>query len=132
MDLNQELLAKAEEARSAEELLALAKENGIEMTEDSAKELYERMNASGELSDDELDSVSGGGCKKNGSNKLYFTDCPICHAQMEITNYIVASFDHDYDGLYGSPCHNCGRSWGLRIKNGLIYNKDLIYDPREG
>ena len=132
--MNNELIAKAAEAKSAEELLALAKENGIEMTEDNAKEIYERMNASGELSDDELDSVSGGGCKKATDKRklVYFTDCPICHAQMEITPYIVASFDRDYDGLYGTPCPNCGRSWGLRIINGLIYNKNLIYDPREG
>ena len=57
--MNKELIAKAKEAKSAEELLALAKENGIEMTEEQAKELYELLQ-SGELSDDDLDGVAGG------------------------------------------------------------------------
>ena len=37
MELNKELLAKAKEAKTPEELLALAKENGMELTEESAK-----------------------------------------------------------------------------------------------
>ena len=51
-----ELFEKAKEAKSAEELLSLAKENGMELTDKS-----------GELSDEELDNVAGGGChKKDG------------------------------------------------------------------
>lgn len=43
------------------ELLALAKENGIEMTEEQAKEYFAKLNTkTGELADDELDNVSGG------------------------------------------------------------------------
>ena len=45
MDINQELIAKAKEAASAEEIIALVKENGMEMDEDSAKELFERIHA---------------------------------------------------------------------------------------
>ena len=43
-----ELIEKAKSAKTPEELLALAKENGIE------------------LSDDELDNVAGGGCYSSG------------------------------------------------------------------
>ena len=57
-----ELIEKAKQAKSAEELLALAKENNIELTEDEAKEYFEWLNKQGELSDEELDNVSGGGC----------------------------------------------------------------------
>ena len=60
--MNSELIAKAKEAKSAEELLAMAKENDIEITGEQAKEYYDRLHASGELADDELDSISGGGC----------------------------------------------------------------------
>ena len=60
--MNSELIAKAKEAGSAEELLAMAKENDIELTGEQAKEYYDRLHASGELSDDELDNVAGGGC----------------------------------------------------------------------
>ena len=34
MEMNKELLAKAKEMKTPEELMALAKENGIEMTEE--------------------------------------------------------------------------------------------------
>ena len=55
-----ELIEKAKQAKSAEELTALAKENSIELSEDKAKEYFERLNNSGELSDEELNNVSGG------------------------------------------------------------------------
>lgn len=57
-----ELYEKAGQAKSVEEILALAKEKGIELSEDDARTYFERQNKSGELSDDELDNVSGGGC----------------------------------------------------------------------
>ena len=55
-----ELILKAKEAKSVEELLALARENNIELTEEQAKECYDRLNSIGELSDDELEKVAGG------------------------------------------------------------------------
>ena len=57
-----ELIEKARHAKSIEELLALAEENGITLTEDEAKAYFAQLHKSGELSDDELDSVAGGGC----------------------------------------------------------------------
>lgn len=61
MELNKELAAKAKEAKTPEELMALAKEAGIELTEESAASLFERLNSeASELSDSELDNVSGG------------------------------------------------------------------------
>lgn len=61
MEMNKELLAKAKEAKAPEELLALARENGVELTEESAKAYFARLHPqAGELSDSELDNVSGG------------------------------------------------------------------------
>ena len=60
--LTQELIEKAKLAKSAEELIALAKENGIELTEEEANTYFAQLNPKkGELGDDELDSVAGGG-----------------------------------------------------------------------
>ena len=59
--LTPEVLEKAKLAKSPEEILALAKENGAELTEESAKAYFAKLHKSGEVSDDELDSVSGGG-----------------------------------------------------------------------
>lgn len=61
-DFTPELIEKAKQAKSAEELAALAKENGIDISDDEAEEYFERLNKSGELSDEELDGVAGGGC----------------------------------------------------------------------
>ena len=61
MELTKELVAKAKEAKTSEELMALAKEAGIELTEESAALAFEQLNSkTGELSDSELDNVSGG------------------------------------------------------------------------
>ena len=65
-----ELIAKAKAAKSAEELLALAKENNVEMTEEQAKIYFEQLNANGTVSDEELDAVVGGGsCPNNGEEE---------------------------------------------------------------
>ena len=61
MEMNKELLAKAKEAKTPDELMSLANENGIELTAESAASYFERLNSkTGELSDSELDNVSGG------------------------------------------------------------------------
>ena len=53
-----------------EELIALAKENGVEIAPEKAEELFEQMNANGELSDEELDQVSGGDLKDKLKKKI--------------------------------------------------------------
>ena len=63
---NKELLEKARQANSPEELLAFAKENNVELTQEQAEAYFEQMNKSGELADDELDNVAGGTCYKGG------------------------------------------------------------------
>ena len=63
INLNEEVLAKAKQAKSVEELVTLAKESGIEMTAEQVQDLFARLNQeSGELEDDELNNVAGGGC----------------------------------------------------------------------
>lgn len=63
----EELILKAKAVQNSEELLALAKENGVELTEESAAAYFEQLNKKGELTDDELGNVSGGGCHHNGA-----------------------------------------------------------------
>ncbi len=61
MNLNDGMLEKAKNAKSAEELFKLAKENGIELTNEEAKTYFAKLNAKeGELADDELGNVAGG------------------------------------------------------------------------
>ena len=78
MEMSKELVTKAKEAKNPEELMALAKENGVELTEESAKAYFEQLNPkTGEVSDDELNNVAGGGCH-NGDGRMITTvlnDC---------------------------------------------------------
>jgi rubredoxin len=71
-DKAEDLLKKAMDCETVEELLKLAKGNNIRLTEQEAVKLLEMMNpATGELSDSELDAVTGGGEKGPGV-------CPSC------------------------------------------------------
>ena len=55
-----ELIAKAKAAKSAEELLDIAKANSVELTETEAKTYFAQLGANGAVADDELGAVSGG------------------------------------------------------------------------
>ena len=61
-----ELLQKAKSAESAEALQALAKENDYEISTEEANAYFAQLHKRGELSDEELENVSGGGCRKDG------------------------------------------------------------------
>ncbi len=72
--------------------MTLAKENNYPLDEESAKAYFEQFHGSGEISDEELDNVSGGGCidksvppeeklrrTYNNANVLCKTaSCPVC------------------------------------------------------
>lgn len=60
MNISKELLEKAKTVKTAEELLALAKNEGIELTAEQAAKVFAELNKTGELSDEELDNVTGG------------------------------------------------------------------------
>ena len=61
MNISKELLEKAKTAKSAEELLEMAKAEHIELTAEQATKALAKMNKNSELSDEELDNVAGGG-----------------------------------------------------------------------
>ena len=62
MSVSKELLEKAKTAKTAEDLLDMARKENIDMTEKEAAKAFADLHKSGEMSDDELDNVSGGGC----------------------------------------------------------------------
>lgn len=59
MNDSKELLKKAKTAKTAEELLAMAKSENIELTSEQAAMVFANLNKTGELSDEELDNVAG-------------------------------------------------------------------------
>ena len=63
MNISKELIEKAKTAKTAEELLAMAKAENIEMTAEQAAKAFAELNKTGELSDEELENAAGGvGC----------------------------------------------------------------------
>lgn len=59
------LLEKAKKTRSKEELIALCRDNGYDISENDARRYYDALHKSGEIDDDDLNSVSGGACYTN-------------------------------------------------------------------
>ena len=64
MNISKELLEKAKQAKTAEELLEMAKAENIELSAEQAAKAFAELNKTGELSDEELDNVAGG-CGKS-------------------------------------------------------------------
>ena len=68
-NFSKEQLQQAAACETPEELAALAKGNGIEMTEEQAKKYFAEMeNLEIDLSDDQMKAVAGGTCDINTSD----------------------------------------------------------------
>ena len=96
--MTNELMEKAKAAKSAEEIFALAKENQYPMDADQAAALFAQLHTAGELSDEELDAVSGGGCKYKGYT---------------VVTCDVKCFTGQFDRNYGVKVHGNKSEWGL-------------------
>lgn len=130
--MTQELIEKAKEAKTAEEILAIAKENGMEMTEEDAKLYFEQLHpVKGELSDDELDNVSGGGCTTNGGYTTVTSELKCFTGQYEnnfwraeygmyMTNDSNASLRKTWEKNCTGQ-YRCGRCVHLEFNGGIGY-----------
>ncbi len=97
--LTPELIEKAKGVKSAEELLTLAKENNVEMTAKEAAGFFAKLNPTmGELSDDELDAVAGGGCGG--------------YASASIDGHYYKLVNDRTDSCSRFACRACGRGRG--------------------
>ena len=91
----QEQIEAAKAAKSPEELIATAKEAGVEITLEQAAAFLKQ----GELADEELESVAGGGC-------LYepdFVKCPKCRSENLIISFMEIEMAYE--------CKSCGHKW---------------------
>ncbi len=121
--MEKELIAKARKVKTPEELIALAKENGTEMTEESAKAYFGQLHpTSGELSDEELDNVSGGGCYNGDrlvTTVLNYCDewrCKDDGSQCSIQGPMVYCNTCKV-GAFCCSCHYCTYEKGLWLCN---------------
>lgn len=101
------LMELAVRAGSIEELMRLAKENDVELAEADAAVYFEKLQGekavpNGEISDDELDNVSGGACgsrEESGPNDSSAV-IPPCREY-------VFNGDIEHKRKYGIACENC-------------------------
>lgn len=103
-------LEKAKAAKAAEELLALAKENGIELTDEDAAKYFAELHKEGALADDELDNVAGGGCGGDSSTPK---------AKFSKGTYVQDVFNPDIKGYVVSY-----------MRNKDLFNGEYIYEVR--
>ena len=129
MELNKELLAKAKNAKTPEELIALANENGMEMTEESAEAYYNLLHPqNGEVSDDELDNVAGGGCHNGGKlvvSVMHYCDewrCKDDGSQCDIDGVLV-NCNTCKVAAYCFSCKYCTYEKGLWLCNNPVNMK---------
>ena len=79
MKISKELLKKAKTAKTAEELLEMAKAENIEISAEEAAKAFEELNKNGELSDEELDNVAGGCGKSPRDGNLFGSEAKVTY-----------------------------------------------------
>lgn len=103
MEITKEFLKKAKLTKNPEELITLAKENGVELTEEKAKTYFAKLNSKeGELADDELGDVAGG--RKCGT--IYKDGWPVIVAQLNSCEYYEYGKDRGYPETEDN-CNSC-------------------------
>ena len=109
MNISKELLEKA---KTAEELLEMAKAENIELSAEQAAKAFAELHKMGELSDEELDNVAGG-CDGFKPTKWKYNvgDCVIIKEQV----YSKSDFTAVIVELLPDPNIGNGHGW-YRIK----------------
>ena len=120
MNITKELIEKAKTAKSAEELLAMAKAESVELTEEQAEKAFAELHKSGELSDDELDNVAGG-CggeeipepKYKEGDLVWISGGFACHTCGLYRAFKVTEVHRSPVGkhTYSVACPDCGEKW---------------------
>lgn len=103
----QDLMFRARDAKSPEEIMQIAQTGGIAMPREGAQAMYDRFHREGMLSDDELDNVSGG-CGKDDEekNKLHCFVCNGTDINVSVRNAKI--------GEDRCECRSCGTIWVRR------------------
>lgn len=112
--MNEEMLNKLRGGKSPEEVIAIAKEYGKELTMEQAQELFDKLKAraTGELSDEELDAVAGGYTFEDffGVDAATMFACEGCHNPKKPTQVYTDYVGwRTYTHLY---CDDCARALG--------------------
>ncbi len=123
---NQEMLAKARKAKTQEELLAIAQENGVDMDAESAQAYFEQLHQpTGEISDDELDNVAGGACYRD-DGRMVTTVGNSCRS------WRCKQHNKKMDSDHRPVCIECGKMASCNSCKFCTYEKGLWLCNYEG
>ena len=120
MQFSKELIEKAKSAKSAEELLEMAKAENVELTEEQAEQAFAELHKTGEIADEELDNVAGGcGKEEIPEPKYKIGDMVIssrgfpCHTCGIYRDFQITEVHRSPDGkhTYSIACPECGEKW---------------------
>ena len=128
MNISKELLEKAKTAKTAEELLELAKAENINFTAEEAAKAFDGLNKNGELSDEELDNVAGG-CgdpetpgepKFNIGDQVYYLDTkPVGPRAFPVQKKVFCTVTRVGKGADGGYVYT--------LSNGKIIGENSLY-----
>ncbi len=106
--MDSDLLKKARTAQSPDDLVTLAEKSGLKLSKSDAEHYFNAVKSRGEISDDELDAVSGGGACYTKEGFLS-TTC----------GYKCSYFEEDpgVGGVYGT-CYCC-KYWKMACASTL-------------
>ena len=92
-------LEAAKAAKSPEELVAMAKSEGVELTHEQAEGFINQRQ--GELADEELDNVAGGGCYNDGWLVVTVGTIKSCFECKQCGG------SNTFPGSFETPFHQC-------------------------
>ena len=120
MEISKELIEKAKQAKTVEELVELAKTENIEMTAEEAAKYFAELHKTGELSDEELDNVAGG-CggeeitepKYKEGDLVWISGGFACYTCGRYRAFKVTEVHRSPVGkhTYSVACPDCGEKW---------------------
>ena len=96
LNLTPELISKAKAAKSAEELIKIAEDEGVKLDEKDAEMFFNKLNQPEELADEELDAVAGGCGSKPSPYPLHDWEDDCEHQQ-----------DYGWDSMWYGECLMC-------------------------
>lgn len=116
-----ELIELAKDAKSIEEVKSLGKEKGFDLSDEEAHKIYEYANKNGELTEDELDNVTGGGCADGGDSPRYSVGQEVYFKQGKT-----------YDAVRITWVSSSKKKYGVIFKdNTWAYNVMVLWSGKE-